>query len=186
MRPTWVSPFVKSSFRKSSSTRTLMEKLTENLLVEIAPEAHERKFKKPDHGRWKDIGRNAVFLQIKKDSPVRQIIQDLLRRPFLDLPYPRRPPNREGTDGKPGNPRGILLAEQDLQNRKQRLRRRRPLGKAVETRDEGGVTRLYQMMTQSKLSSPKLAKTRYCRSILLWGISKLWIKMQSNPDGYLR
>ena len=141
-------------------TYILMEKLTQNLLVEIAPEAHERKLKKPDHGRRKDIVRNAVFLQIKENSPVRQILQDLLRLRLPDLPYPRRPPDREGTDGKLGNPGGIPLAEQDLQNRKQSLRRRRPLGKAVETLDKGGVTSSYKMMAQENSFSLKFSYLR--------------------------
>ena len=94
----------------------LMEQFTQRLLVDIAPDAHEGKLEEADHRRRQDIGGDAVFLQIEKNGPVRQVIENPCRLRLPDLPDSRRPPRREGPDRQLGDPGRILLAEKNLQD----------------------------------------------------------------------
>ncbi len=120
----------------------LIEKLSEEFLVDVAAEAHHREFEEARHG-----GRKAIrSVDIKKDGPGCQFIKNALRIGDGCLPAAGGLFHVERLDGKPGDETRLMFAEEELQDMVQHFRRGSALRKPIEAFDEVCVSGSERMM----------------------------------------
>ena len=110
----------------------LIEELAQILLVDVAPGPHEGKLKKTDHGGWQDELADAAVVGIDQQALFAEPVQQffglcLCRAPELGGLF-----QRKGTDRQFCHPFGFLFREEDLQDLREGLRGRSPLGEPVE------------------------------------------------------
>ena len=110
----------------------LVEKLGEEFLVVVVADAHHGKFEEAGHRRRHYERLTMVRVDVKHHAARGESFEDVAGLGFGLLPETRRCFGGEGLDGKQCDEFGFRRGEQHLEDLKQELGRRRPLGKAVD------------------------------------------------------
>ena len=118
----------------------LVEQLGQYLLVEVAANAHQRELEETRHRRRQDVvNRSARILDVEQDRSFGESLEDTASLRLGDLPDLGSPGHREGLQGQQCHESRFPFAEEHLQDRVEKLRRRRALRGPVEPVDQGSI-----------------------------------------------
>ena len=110
----------------------LVKKLAQVFLVDISPGAHEREFKKADHGGRKDKLADPVVIGVDQQAFFAEMIQQLFRLRLRRAPQPGCLFQGKRTDGELCHPFCLFFGKKHAQYFCECFRRSRALGKPVD------------------------------------------------------
>jgi hypothetical protein len=117
----------------------LVEELGEGLLVHVGAHPHQGELEEARHGRRQDVLGSLLPLPVHEKRPPGEFLERAARLRLGDLPDSGRAGRRERANGERRDQRRLPLAEEDLQDLEEALRRWRTLGEAVQPLGEAIV-----------------------------------------------